>query len=153
MNLKKRACTTRTVLAADTTCSCNSGAASSLPTFLLPPPCLLQGAAVERADPKDPKCAMLSAKPSCFSVGAADFHGARRCPDVVFPALSTHRHSVVDARVRCAVLGAVLDADKLAENLRGVAVWIGAGQFHRVLAAQATFLHGRGGATCSKILA
>lgn len=58
-----------------------------------------------------------------------------------------------DARVRCAVSkGAMLGADKLAKDLRGLAVWIGAGQLHRVLEAQATFLHRGGGATFSKTL-
>ena len=44
-------------------------------------------------------------------------------------------------------------AEKLAKDLRGVAVWIGAGQLHRVLAAQATFLHRGSGATFSKTFA
>lgn len=56
-----------------------------------------------------------------------------------------------DARVRCAVSkGAMLGADKLAKDLRGLAVWIGAGQLHRVLEAQATRLYRVGGAAFSK---
>ena len=72
----------------------------------------------------------------------------------MFLALPSHTDGVVDAGVRCAVSkGAVLDADKPAKDLRGVAVWIGAGQFHRVLAAQATLLHRGRGATFSETLA
>ena len=109
------------------------------------------GALVERADPFS---AMFTAKPSCYSIGAAAFDGARHCPAVVFLALPSNRDGVVDARVQGAVsIGAVLDADKLAEDLRGVAVWIGARQLHRVLAAQAAFLHRGGGATFSKTYA
>lgn len=44
----------------------------------------------------------------------------------------------------------MLDADKLAQYLRGLAVWIGAGQLHCVPAAHATFLHRGGGAAFSK---
>ena len=47
----------------------------------------------------------------------------------------------------------MLEADKLAWSLRSVAVWIGAGQLHRVLATQATLLPSGGGATFSKTLA
>ena len=109
------------------------------------------GALVERAGPK---CAMCIAHTSCFRVGAAAFHRARHCLAVVLRALPSHGDGVVDARVQGAVsIGAVLDADKLAEDLRGLAVWIGAGQLHRVLEAQATFLHRGGGATFSKTLA
>ena len=91
---------------------------------------------------------MLAAKPSSLSVNAAAFHRARHCSAVVFLALSSNRDGVVDARVQCAVSkGAVLDADKLAEDLRGLAVWIGAGQLRTVLDAQSTFLpSGRGSA-------
>ena len=46
--------------------------------------------------------------------------------------------------------GAVLDANKRAEDLWSVVVWIGAGQLHRALAAQATSLHRGGGATFSE---
>ena len=97
---------------------------------------------------------MFLAKPSCFSIGAAAFSRAHYCPAVVFRALPSNRDGVVDARVQGAVsIGAVLDADKPAEDLRGLAVWIGAGQLHRVLAAQATFLASGSGATFSKTLA
>ena len=47
----------------------------------------------------------------------------------------------------------MLDADKLGKDLRGVAVWIGAGQLHSVLEAQATRDLCWGGATFSKTLA
>ena len=106
------------------------------------------GALVERAGLL--RGAMCCAKPSCFSDAAAAFHRARHRLAVVFPALPSNRDGVVDTRVQGAVsIGAVLDADKPAKDLRGVAVWIGAGQLHRVLAAQATFLHRGGGATFS----
>ena len=96
----------------------------------------------------------MPAQSSRCSNGGAAFHRARHCLAVVFPALPSNRDGVVDARVQGAVsIGAALDADKLAEDLRGVAVRIGAGQLHRVLAAQATFLHRGGGATFSKTLA
>ena len=109
------------------------------------------GALVERAGPK---CTMLTAKPSCSRIGAAAFHRAPHCLAVVLLALPSHRDGVGDARVQGAVsIGAVLDADKLAKDLRGVAVWIGAGQLHRVLEAQATFLHRGGVATFSETLA
>ena len=145
-----------TVLAADTACSCKRGAAFLLAHFpagtavlTAPSSCFDgSGALVERAGPT---CAMFSAKPSRCSVGAAAFDRARHCLAVVFPALPSHSDGVVGARVQGAVsVGAVLDADKLAEDLRGLAVWIGAGQLHRVLAAQAAFLHRGGGATFSK---
>ena len=55
--------------------------------------------------------------------------------------------------VQHASKGAVLDADKLAEDSRGLAGWFGAGQLHRVLLAEVTFLLSRGGATFSKTLA
>ena len=72
----------------------------------------------------------------------------------MFLALPSNRDGVGDARVQGAVsIGAVLDADKLAEDLRGVAVWIGAGQLHSVLEAQATRDLCWGGATFSKALA
>ncbi len=97
---------------------------------------------------------MCFAHPSRIRVGAAALHRARHCLAVVFPTFASHRDGVVDARVQGAVsIGAVLDADKLAKDLRGLAVWIGAGQLHRVLLAQATFLHSGGGATFSKTLA
>ena len=109
------------------------------------------GALVERAGPK---CAMFVAKPACSSVGAAAFHRARHCLAVVFLAFSSRTDGVGNARVRGAVSkGAVLDADKLAKDLRGLAVWIGAGKLHRVLAAQATFLNRGDGATFSKTFA
>ena len=72
----------------------------------------------------------------------------------MFRALSSHTDGVGNARVRGAVSkGAVLDADKLATDPRGVAVWIAAGQLRRVLAAQATFHLSGGGTTFSKTLA
>ena len=147
------------MLAADTTCDCKRGAAFLLAhcpaatAVLAAPASGLNGtgALVERAGPK---CAMFAADPSRCSVGAAAFRRARHCFAVVFRALPSHRDGVGDARIRCAVsIGAMLDADKLAKDLRGLAVWIGAGQLHRVLAAQATFLHRGGGATFSKTLA
>ena len=96
---------------------------------------------------------MFAAQSSCYSVGAAACK-ACHCLAVVFLALLSHGDGLGYARVRCVVsIGAVLDADKLAKDLRGLAVWIGAGQLHRVLAAQATFLHRGGGATFSKTLA
>ena len=108
-------------------------------------------ALVERAKPFG--TVLIAHPPSC-SVRPAAFHRAHHCPAVVFRALPLYTDGVVDARVRCAVsIGAVLDADKLAEDLRGLAVWIGAGQLHRVLEAQATFLHRGGGATFSETLA
>ena len=71
----------------------------------------------------------------------------------MFLALPSDRDGVGDARVLCAVsIGAMLDADKPAEDLRGLTVWIGAGQLNRVLAAPATFLHRGGGATFSETL-
>ena len=88
------------------------------------------------------------------SVGAAAFGRARHCLAAVFRALPSRRGGVGNARVGCAVSkGAVLEADKLAEDLRGVAVWISAEWLHRVLAAQATFLSSGSGATFSKTLA
>ncbi len=109
------------------------------------------GALVERAGASS---TMFTAKPSCYGVGAAAFSRTRHCPAVVLPTLPSNRDGVVDARVQGAVsIGAVLDADKLAKDLRGVAVWIGAGQLHRVLEAQATFLPSGGSATFSKTLA
>ena len=97
---------------------------------------------------------MFIAYSSGYCDAAAAFRRARHCLAVVFLALPSYTGGVVDARVQGAVsIGAVLEADKPAEDLRGLAVWIGAGQLHRVLAAQATFLHSRGGATFSKTLA
>ena len=150
---------TAAVSPADATCSRKSGAAFLLAHFpaatavLFAPASGLDGsgALVERAGPK---CTMFVAEPPSFSDDAAAFHRARHCPAVVLRALPSNRDGVVDARVQSAVsIGAVLDADKLAEDLRGVAVWIGAGQLHRVLEAQSTFLHRGGGATFSKALA
>ena len=132
---------TGTMFATDTACYDKRGAAFlrahfSAATAVLAAPASCSngtGALVERAEPK---CAMFAAKSSSYSIDAAAFSRARHCLAVVFRALPSHRDGVVDARVRCAVsIGAVLDADKLAEDLRGVAVWIGAGQLHRVLAA------------------
>ena len=92
------------------------------------------GAIVERADPFG--IAMLTAHPSRLRNGGAAFHRAHRCLAVVFPTLSSHSDGVVHARFRgAASIGAVLDADKLAKDLRGLAVWIGAGQLRRVLFA------------------
>ena len=64
----------------------------------------------------------------------------------MFLSLPSHVDGVGNARVRGAV-------DKPAEDLRAVAVWVGTGQLHSVLAAQATFLHRGGGATLAKALA
>ena len=150
---------TRAMLGADATCVRKSGTAFLLAHFTFATAVLVapasgydgSGAVVERADLFG---AMLLANPSCKSDGGAAFHRARHCLAVVFPALPSHRDGVVDARVQGAVsIGAVLDADKLAEDLQAVAVWLGAGQLHRVLGAQATFLHRGGGATFSKTLA
>ena len=147
------------MLGADTPRYCKSGAAFLLAHFLAATAVLAapasgsdgSGALVERAGPK---CTMFTTNSSSCSVGAAAFHRARHCLAVVLRALPSNRDGVVDARVQGAVsIGAVLDADKLAKDLRGLAVWIGAGQLHRVLAAQATFLHRGGGATFSKTLA
>ena len=97
---------------------------------------------------------MLAAKPSCYCDVAAAFSRARQRLAVVLRTLPSNRDGVGNARVQGAVsIGAVLDADKPAEDLRGVAVWIGAGQLHRVLAAQATLLHSGGGAPFSKTVA
>ena len=147
------------MLVTDTTCYCTSGAAFLLAHFpaatavLFAPASGLDGsgALVERAGSIS---AMFGAKPASFSGGAAAFHRARHRLAVVLRALPSNRDGVGDARVQGAVsIGAVLDADKLAEDLRGLAVWISAGQLHRVLEAQATFLHRGGGATFSKTLA
>ena len=98
--------------------------------------------------------AMCSANPSCSRVIAAAFRRARHCLAVVFLALPSHSAGVVDARVRCAVsIGAVLEADKPATDLRGVAVWISAGHLYAVLEAHATLRLSRGGATFSETLA
>ena len=123
------------------TCFSKSGAAFLLAHFLVATAVLAapasscdgRGALVERAGPI---ASMFIAKPSCLSDRAAAFSRARHCPAVVFLALPSNRDGVGDARVQGAVSkGAVLDADKLAEDLRGLAVWIGAGQLHRVLEA------------------
>ena len=109
------------------------------------------GALGERADLFG---AMFTADPSCSRVGAAAFGRARHCLAVVFLALSSQTNGGGNASVRRAVSkGAVPEADKLAADLRGVTVWIGAGQLRRVLAAEATFLHSGGGATFLKTLA
>ena len=150
----------RAMLGTDAACSCKSGAAFLLAHFLaatavLGTPasgCDGSGALVERADLFGG--AMFCAKPACFTNVDAAFGRACHCLAVVFPTLPSNRDGVGDARIRGAVSkGAVLDADELAEDLRGLAVWIGAGQLHRVLAAQAAFLHRGGGATFSKTLA
>ena len=121
------------MLGADTACFRKSGAAFLIAHFLAATAVLVAPASgydgtvaiVERADLFG---AMFAAKPSCFINVAAAFHRARCCAAVVLPALASHRDGVVDARVQGAVSkGTVLDADKLAENLRGLAVWIGAG--------------------------
>ena len=79
---------------------------------------------------------MFTAKTSSFGKAAAALSRARHRLAVVFLALPSHTHGVIDARVRGAVsIGAALEADKPAKDLRGVAVWIGAGQLHRVLEA------------------
>ena len=148
------------MLGADTTCYSKSGAAFLFAHFLAATAVLAapasgddgSGALVERADLFGG--AMCFAHPSRIRVGAAALHRARHCLAVVFPSFASHRDGVVDARVQCAVpKGAVLEADKLAGDLRGVTVWLGTGQLHRVLAAQAPFLPRRGGATFSKTLA
>ena len=146
------------MLGTDATCSCKSGAACLVAHFLAAtavraaPASSLDGsgALVERAGPK---CTMFTANPASFSNVAATFRRARHCLTVVFCALPSRSDGVVDARVRCAIsIGAVLEADKLAKDLRGVAVWIGAGQLHHVLAAQATFLPSGSGATFTDTL-
>ena len=143
----------------DATCFSKSGAAFLLAHFLAATAVLDapassvggSGALVERAEPSATMCIT---KPLSLSHVAAAFCRARHCLAVVFLALPSHRHSVGNARGRRAVSkGAVLDADKPAKDLRGLAVWIGTGQLHRVLAAQATFLPSGGGATFSKTLA
>lgn len=148
-----------TMLGADTTRFSKRGAAFLLAHCLAASAVLAapasgydgSSAVVERADLFG---AMFAAKPTCLDNAAAAFGRAHHCLAVVFRALSSHRDGVGNARVRCAVsIGAVLDADKPAKDLRGLAVWIGAGQLHRVLLAQATFLHSGGGATFSKTLA
>ena len=88
---------------------------------------------------------MRCTHPSCLRNVAGAFRDS--CRAVMFPALPSRTDGVGDARVRCAVsIGAVLEADKPAEDLRGLAVRNGAGQLHRVLEAQAAFIHSRGGA-------
>ena len=129
----KLARSVRAMLAAHTACYSKGGAAFLLAHFpaataVLEAPASGSdgiGALVERAGPIS---TMFTAKPSSYRVGAATFHRARHCPAVVLRALSSNRDGVADARVQGAVsIGAVLDADKLAEDLRGLAVWIGAG--------------------------
>ena len=86
----------------------------------------LSGAIVERADTFG---AMITAYPSCFRVGVTAFGRVSCCR--VLETLPSHSDG--DARVRCAVSkGAVFLADKLTKGLRSVAVWIGAGQLHRL---------------------
>ena len=71
---------------------------------------------------------MCSAKTSCLSVGSAAVHRARHCLAVVFFALPSRTDGDRNARVRGAVsIGAVLQAEKLANDLRGLAVRLGAG--------------------------
>ena len=97
---------------------------------------------------------MLAAKPSCYCDVAAAFDRARYCPAVVHRALPSYTDGVVDARVQGAVsIGAVLDADKLAEDLRGLAVWIGAGQLRFVLEALPPSFYSKVGAALSNALA
>ena len=85
---------------------------------------------------------MLAADTSCFSVGTAAFNRTSHRLAVVLPAFSPGSVSVGDARVRCAVSkGTMLDADKVAKHLRGVAGRIGAGQLHAVLAAKLAFYY------------
>ena len=120
---------------AHATCFSTRGAAFPLAHFpaaaVLPAlafGCDCSGALVEHADPSS---TMFHTKPSCYSVGAAAVHRARHCLAIVLRAVSSHRDGIVRACVRCAVSkGAVLEADKLAKDFRGVAVWIGAGQLH-----------------------
>ena len=58
-----------------------------------------------------------------YALVVAAFYSARRRLAVVFPAPPSQRDGVVDARVQGAVsIGGMLDADKLAKDLRGVAV-------------------------------
>ena len=152
----KRARPICAMLDTDATCLRRSGAAFLLAhcpvatAVLKAPPSGFDGtgALVERAGPIG---AVFTATPASFSKGAAAFHRARHRLAVVFLALPSHRDGVGNARLRCAVsIGAVLDADKFAKDLRGLAVWIGAGQLYRMLAAQAAFLHSGGGAAFSK---
>ena len=57
---------------------------------------------------------------------------------------------VGDARVRCAVSkGTMLDTDKVAKDLRGVAGWISAGQLRFVLTAMPAYFHRIAGAARS----
>ena len=90
------------------------------------------GALVERADSIS---TMFAANPPSFSKVTAAFGRARHWLAVVLRALPSHR-----------------DADKLAKDLRGVAVSIGAGQLHRVL-NRPFFTAGVGGATFAQTLA
>ena len=115
------------MLAADTTSVFKRGAAFLLAQFLGATAVLAapasdsdgRGALVERAGPSS---AMFTAKSSCPRIGAAAFHRARHCLAVVFLALPSHSDGLGNARVRGAVSkGAVLDADKLARDLQGVA--------------------------------
>ena len=155
----KLARSTRAVLGADTAWKRKGGATFLLAHFL-PATAVLaapasgvdgSSAVVEQADLFG---AMFTAKPSSCSNVAAAFRRARHRLDVVFQALPSHRGGMGDARVRGAVsIGAVLDADKLAKDLRGVAVWIGARQLHCVFEAHPTFLPRGGGATFAKTLA
>ena len=97
---------------------------------------------------------MLIAYPSRLSDVAAALCRAHHRLAVVLRALPSRTDGVGNARVRGAVSkGTVLEADKPAKDLRSVAVRIGAGQLHRVLAAQASSPHSGGGATFAKTLA
>ena len=153
-NLARSVCA---VLDTDTPRYCTSGAAFLLAHYLAAAAVLFapassfdcSGALVERADLFGG--AMFSAEPSSLSNGCAAFGTARHCLAVVFRALPSRTDGAGNARVRCAVsIGAVLEADKPANDLQGLAVWIGAGQLHRVLAAHAAFLRRGGGATSSQ---
>ena len=82
---------------------------------------------------------MRAANSSGLSNVATTVSRALWCLAVVLSTFPPCSVGVGDARVRCAVpKGTMLDADKVAKDLRGIAGWISAGQFYCVLAAQAT---------------
>ena len=98
---------------------------------------------------------MLDTDTTCLRTSGAAFLFAHfLAAAAVFAAPASWCCGGSGARVQGAVSkGAMLDADELAKDLRGVAVCLGAGRLHRVLEAQATFLLRGGGATFSKTLA
>ena len=96
---------------------------------------------------------MLMTNTSCFRDAAAAFSGASHCLAVVLCTFPPGSDGVGNARVRCAVpKGTMLDTDKVAKDLRGVAGWISAGQLHCVLAAQATSFYSIGAAIAFQTL-